>query len=85
MTNKWHDITKEQPTVEGYYLCVIKIYGTMVYQVRWWGSTKNIWYTKPKHKHWFTDYDSEWGYVEVDNVVAWKEIEEYHNQKTTDL
>jgi hypothetical protein len=25
----------------------------------------------------FYDYDSEWGYVERTNVLAWKPIEEY--------
>lgn len=84
MTNKWHDITKEQPTEHKQYLCVSKNQsGFNVYDVYMWRSTEDCY--RPKHKVWFVNYDSEWGDAEADWVVAWKEIEEYHDQKTTDL
>lgn len=78
----WTNTSQKLPTKEGDYLVAISIYGKIIYDMVSWSNNlyKTYEWDFPKEQYnhsGFYGCDSEWGYCEILNVVAWMEIPEY--------
>lgn len=80
--NNWIKVSDRLPTENGDYLIAQKILGMICYDVVHWAFNLHMideydFYDEEYNRSGFYDYDSEWGYLERTNVLAWKPIEEY--------
>lgn len=80
--NSWIKTSEQLPTQNGDYLIAQRILDHIVYDVVHWALNLRMvdeydFDGEEYHRSGFYDYDSEWGYVERTNVLAWKPIEEY--------
>ena len=74
------------PTKEGEYLCVTEYNGRQMYRLL--NFSKDLYSVDKydfyelasKHIAGFYEYDTEWGYYKVDNVMAWCKIYPYRKE-----
>lgn len=69
----WIPVSEGFPKKDGEYLVTISSFcGEIVFKCSFATDLHKIdEYDFPEHKCGFYDYDSEWGYLEVDDVLAW--------------
>ena len=78
----WIKTSDRLPTENGDYLIAQQIFDYIIYDVVHWA--KNLhevdeydFADEQYNRSGFYDFDSEWGYLERENVLAWQEIESY--------
>ena len=78
----WIKTSDRLPTENGDYLIAQQIFDYIIYDVVHWA--KNLhevdeydFTDEQYNRSGFYDFDSEWGYLERENVLAWKPIESY--------
>ena len=78
----WIKTSDRLPTENGDYLIAQQIFNYIIYDVVHWA--KNLhevdeydFADESYNRSGFYDFDSEWGYLERENVLAWQEIEPY--------
>jgi len=72
---KWIHISERLPEKDGEYLVTVSSFCGLPQRIEVLSFATDLHkideYDFPEHKCGFYDYDSEWGYLEVDDVLAW--------------
>lgn len=82
--NKWTPISKGLPKEDGTYLCQIeyghnKLIRALDFSTNLYNVSEYDFYDKKIAG--FYDFDSEWGYHEIYNIVAWQPLPELYEGK----
>ena len=72
---KWIHVSERLPEKDGEYLVTVSSFCGLPQRIEVLSFATDLHkideYDFPEHKCGFYDYDSEWGYLEVDDVLAW--------------
>lgn len=78
----WIKTSDMLPSEDGEYLVVQNLFGYLVYDVCSYANDLHMVdeydFPSPDYNHGgFYDFDSEWGYLEKEHVIAWQKIKPY--------
>lgn len=89
MMSKWIPVSEKLPEKRGDYLVTQKATFTDYVYISVTGYAHNLYdvdeydFTDKKRPGWY-EYDSEWGYREFDNVIAWMPLPESYKAESED-